>query len=132
MANFIDRWVDRLGGSNWDKVPREECLRRIAAGLQVTFQEGQEGKLLFAGTAAPQEIERVAKDVEALLPDRRITCLSGKNVTQDAQTVLAAKDCFGIVLVEEKERSIYPAIEQEIAAFKDMGKEVLGFVLIQG
>lgn len=132
MANFIDRWIDRLEGSNWDKVTREECIRRIAAGIQVTFQEGQEGKLLFAGTAAPEEIERVAKEVETLLPDRRVVCLNGKNVTQDAQTVIAAKDCFGVVLVEERERSIYPVIEQEIAAFKDMEKEILGFVLVQG
>lgn len=132
MANFIDRWIDRLEGSNWDKVTREECIRRIAAGIQVTFQEGQEGKLLFAGTAAPEEIERVAKEVESLLPDRRVVCLNGKNVTQDAQTVIAAKDCFGVVLVEERERSIYPVIEQEIAAFKDMEKEILGFVLVQG
>ena len=95
MANFIDRWIDRLEGNNWVKVTREECLRRVAAGIQVAFQEGQEGKLLFAGTAAPQEVERVAKEVEALLPDRR-------------------------------------AIEQEIAAFKDMEKEILGFVLVQG
>lgn len=132
MANFIDRWIDRLEGNNWDKVTREECLRRVAAGIQVAFQEGQEGKLLFAGTAAPQEVERVAKEVEALLPDRRVSCVSGKNVSQDAETVLLAKDCFGVVLVEEKNNSLYPAIEQEIAAFKDMEKGILGFVLVQG
>ena len=70
--------------------------------------------------------------MEALLPDRRVSCVSGKNVSQDAETVLLAKDCFGVVLVEEKNNSLYPAIEQEIAAFKDMEKEILGFVLVQG
>lgn len=132
MFNFVDRWIDRLEGSNWDKLTREECVRRIAAGLQVAFQKGQEGKLLFAGTAAPEEIGKVAKEVESAFPNRCITCVGGKDITQDAETVLAAKECFGVVLVEEKERSIYPVIEQEIAAFKDMEKEILGFVLVQG
>ena len=130
MANFIDRWIDRMEGNVQAELSREESIERIAANLLASLDEKPGHVVLFAGTAQPDEIERVCEEVGELLREKAVTCIAAGNVLEDAKTISLAEDCDGVVLVEKQGKATYPVLEQEKVAFADLKKEILGFVLV--
>jgi len=50
---------------------------------------------------------------------------------EDAETVKKLPECDGVVFVEQCGRSKYSALELEIERVKDLGKSVVGCVVLE-
>lgn len=129
MFNSIDKWVDRMEGKQEVSLTSDESNEIIAANIVASLQE-KACSLLFTGTADGDSIAQVCEQLKKKLP-QEVTCYAAGRLSLDAQVIRLAAACDGVVLVEKKGVSTYPQIEQEIQAIKDLGKEIIGFVLVE-
>ena len=54
----------------------------------------------------------------------------GKNMAEDVDTRKKLPDCDGVILVEKAEASRAGAVQQEIEMIGNVGKEIVGAVVI--
>lgn len=129
MFKSFDKWIDRLEGKNEVLPAAAESYQITAANIIANLPQ-KAYSLLFAGTADRYSIQQVCERLKEMLP-QEITCHAAGRVSSDAESVRLAAFCDGVVLVEKRGVSVYPQIEQEIQAIKDLGKEIIGFVLVE-
>lgn len=124
-AGKIDALIDRLEGkaaSNTADVEYEV----IAANIK-NYTDGIK-TLLVSGTAAPDFIVQVVKQLAGHLPGMQI--VAGGNILQDAETIRKLSQCDGVVLVEQCGLSTYQAIGWELEKICDLKKEIIGTIIV--
>ncbi|WP_444659802.1 hypothetical protein ACRQV7_05925 [Caproiciproducens sp. R2] len=134
MARFIDKWIEKLEGNKDYNLSEEDALRivfeNIIASLKQTVNVN---KLLFAGSISKDDISHVGQRLSSLFTERNENCpqfLFAGNVLADPETIDKAAQCDSIILVERKNESAITEIEKQIMAYQDMGKKILGYIMV--
>lgn len=122
----IDAWLNRLEGRACNGNP-ETGYGLIAANVK--NYAGDRKKLLIAGSAAADVLERAAEALKAELGE--FSVIVGNNMLEDVKTVQVLPECDGVILVEQCGVSKYSAVEAEIEKTNDLGKCVVGCVVFE-
>lgn len=122
---FVDAWLNRLEGRVFEK-DEKVAFGLIAANTR-NYMEGQK-TLLITGTACTEKISEVAQKLRAEMPE--IEILSGGSMLNTVETLTMLPKCEGVILVEQCNISKYGEIELEIEKTQDLGKSVVGCVVI--
>ena len=122
---FIDQWLYRLEGRNCSG-QMEPAYDLAAANLK--NYAGEAKNLLLTGTVGEEQMKELAQSLARRLPDCVLTV--GKNMAEDVDTRKKLPDCDGVILVEKAEASRAGAVQQEIEMIGNVGKEIVGAVVI--
>ena len=122
----IDRLLDRLEG-NRACSSEEEIHRIISVGMMNLAKGG--GTFLVTGTVGQERLQRLVDHlVQNLGEDMALIPGADMNVTADTLEALAV--CDGVVLVEERGRSLRRQIHREHESIVAFGKTVVGYVVL--
>ena len=122
---FIDQWLYRLEGRNCSG-QMEPAYDLAAANLK--NYAGEAKNLLLTGTVGEEQMKELAQSLSRRLPGFVLTV--GKNMAEDVDTRKKLPDCDGVILVEKAEASRAGAVQQEIEMIGNVGKEIVGAVVI--
>ena len=122
---FIDQWLYRLEGRNCSG-QMEPAYDLAAANLK--NYAGEAKNLLLTGTVGEEQMKELAQSLSRRLPGFALTV--GKNMAEDVDTRKKLPDCDGVILVEKAEASRAGAVQQEIEMIGNVGKEIVGAVVI--
>lgn len=125
-AGAIDAWLNRLEGRACN-VNAETEYGLIAANIK-NYADGMK-TILVTGDVDPEVLRGAAEALEKELSG--IHVISGNCMLEDAETVKKLPECDGVVFVEQCGMSKYSALELEIERVKDLGKSVVGCVVLE-
>ena len=125
-AGAIDAWLNRLEGRACN-VNAETEYGLIAANIR-NYADGMK-TILVTGDVDPEVLRGAAEALEKELSGIRV--ISGNCMLEDAETVKKLPECDGVVFVEQCGMSKYSALELEIERVKDLGKSVVGCVVLE-
>lgn len=124
----IDKFLERLEGTG--KRPSEEEAYRIAA-VNMTNLTGNGGTFLVTGTVGQERLQGFVDSViQYLREDMALVAGDDMNVTADTLETLA--ECDGVILVEQRGKSLRRQIHREHESIAALGKTVVGYVVIYG
>lgn len=127
----LDRWLAKVFGQNVLNVSQEEVYQVIAANLSVlSSNEKGNREYLITGSVTEDSLKSIQSKLNSLGRLKEINLTCGGNITTTALTIEKASKCDGIILVEKLNSSSMAEIEREIEALKNIGKDILGVVLI--
>ena len=121
----IDRWLNKLEGRVFET---DETVRNGLIAQNVRNNIGEVKNLLVLGTVEAAQVEAVAHALKNELSE--VTVISSGNMLKDVDTLKKLPECDGIVLVEACGTSMHGDIKLEIEKATDLGKSVLGCVVI--
>ncbi len=122
----VDRFLERLEGTG--KRPSEEEAYRIAA-VNMTNLAGTGRTLLVTGTIGQERLQGFVDSViKYLHEDMALVAGADMNVTADTLEALA--ECDGVILVEQRGRSLRRQIHREYESIAALGKPVVGYVVL--
>lgn len=101
-------------------------LELLAANVD-NYRDGAE-TILVAGTADEARVLDVAGDLKDYMPGIRV--IPGGNLLTDADTLAKLPSCEGVLLVEACGKSAYKDLNLELEKIQDMGKKLIGCVVI--
>ena len=125
-AGAIDAWLNRLEGRACN-VNAETEYGLIAANIR-NYADGMK-TILVTGDVDSEILRGAAEALEKELSGIRV--ISGNCMLEDAETVKKLPECDGVVFVEQCGMSKYSALELEIERVKDLGKSVVGCVVLE-
>lgn len=123
---FIDRWLDRMDGQAAAQLEDSQTFEVVAANA-MNYVEGV-SRILLVGTVAREELERLKEGLAGLLPEKNLTV--GGNLGKEAQAIREAASCDAVILVEQRGRSLFGGIEQELEVVRSLEKRVIGCVVL--
>ena len=123
---FVDRWLDKLEGTAGSETDEEHTFEVIAANT-LNYAEGVKNILLI-GTADKETLERLCSGLSGLLPGLSLTV--GGNPCGDARTIKETASCDAVIMVEQRDRSMFGTMEQELGLVESLNKKVLGCVVL--
>lgn len=122
---FVDAWLNRLEGRVFEK--DEKLSYGLIAANARNYMDGQK-TLLVTGTADADKVAEVAQKLRTEMPE--IEILSGGSMLNTVETLTMLPKCEGVILVEQCNISKYGEIAQELEKAQDLGKSVVGCVVI--
>lgn len=115
-------------------------LERCAASLELFLKDKDSYTALCAGTMNSVKFEKTMTKVIELLKEKNLDAgigeghkysfLLGGDVLKEAKCVELCSKVNGVIVVEEAYESTFSKIDEELNAFKELGVEVAGFVLV--
>lgn len=87
-----------------------------------------DGKILLTGMATEQKVKEKIKSISADL--NGIQILEALDILNNAESRMRLLDCNDVVLVEERSKSKYSDIDEELNVLFNMNKNVIGVILI--
>ena len=135
--NLKSIWDAMCGRINLNEAA---SLEKCAASLELFLKDKDSYTALCAGTMNSVKFEKSMSKVVELLKEKNLDAgigeghkysfLLGGDVLKDAKCVELCSKANGVILVEEAYESTFSKIDEEINAFKELGVEVAGFVLV--
>ena len=122
----VDRFLERLEGTG--KRLSEEEAYRIAA-VNMTNLAGTGRTLLVTGTIGQERLQGFVDSVIQYLHED-MALVSGADMNVTADTLEALAECDGVVLVEQRGRSLRRQIHREYESIAALGKPVVGYVVL--
>lgn len=121
-----DRFLEKKEGIS-GKVTREEVNRIVAVNITNLAKDG--GVFLVTGTADTERLQELTK---AILPQlqENVALMIGADMNTTAGTLEALAECDGVILVEERGKSLRGKIQKECESIGALGKKVVGYVVV--
>lgn len=123
---FVDRWLDKLEGAAERELEDERTFEVIAANVN-NYAEGIKNVLLI-GTVDRDALDRLCKGLESLMPGLSLT--AGGNPCKEAETIKEAASCDAVIMVEQREKSMFGNMENELELMRSLNKKVLGCIVL--
>lgn len=122
----IDRFLEKKEGIAGEITWEETC--RIAA-VNITNLARDGGVFLVTGTA---DMERLQEFTKVILPQlqENVALMIGADMNITADTLEALGECDGVILVEEREKSLWMKMQKECESIEALKKKVVGYVVI--
>ena len=126
LLGFVDRMLERLEGTR-ERPSKEEIYRIISVNMMKLAGDG--GTFLVTGTVGRERLQGFVDDlVQYLREDMALVAGADMNVTADTLEALA--ECDGVVLVEQRGRSLRRQVHREHESIAAFGKRVVGYVVL--
>ena len=121
-----DRFLEKKEGIS-GRLTREEACRIVAVNITNLAKDG--GVFLVTGTA---DMERLQELTKAILPQlqENVALMVGEDMNVTASTLEALAECDGVILVEERDRSLRGRVRTECESVAALGKRVVGYVVV--
>ncbi len=87
-----------------------------------------DGKILLTGMASEQKAKDKIKSISAEL--KNIQIVEAMDILNSADSRMKLLDCNDVVLVEERSKSKYSDIDEELNVLSSMNKNVVGVILL--
>ncbi len=132
LFGFVDQWLSYFEGSNTFKTNEDEELKYISANIKsiVKVEDKQTYNIMLTGTTKFEKIEEICKKLNKTLNNNSINLVCGANICYNAETIEQICECNAVVIIEEIKKSTYNNISNELTNIKDLGKNIIGIVLI--
>lgn len=126
LLSGLDRFLERKEGIS-GQITEEEAHRIVSVNITNLAKEG--GLFLVTGTV---EAGRLQKLVEAIVPQLRenVELMVGADMNINARTLEMLAECDGVILVEERDRSLVAKVHKEHESIAALGKPVVGYVMM--
>lgn len=134
----ITKIWDAMCGRN--PLAEKESFEKTAASLQNYLVEKEHFTALCAGTMNKEKLELSVSKLMAELQSRGVdastenghkyTFIVGGDVLTEASCIEKVNEVDGVILFEEAYASTFSKIDEELNAFKELHKEVVGTVLV--
>ena len=126
LLGFVDRMLERLEGTR-ERPSKEEMYRIISVNMMKLAGDG--GTFLVTGTVGRERLQGFVDDlVQYLREDMALVAGADMNVTAD--TLEALGECDGVVLVEQRGKSLRRQVHREHESIAAFGKRVVGYVVL--
>lgn len=122
----IDRWLDKLEGVAAREQDDSQTFE-VAAASALNYMDGIK-EVLLVGTVDPSVIERIQNGLTERLSGVVLT--AGGNLGKDAQAIKKAASCDAVILVEQRNKSLFGGIEQELDVVRSLDKKVIGCIVL--
>ena len=128
LFSFIDRAISK-GIRGERTVSLKESETRIAEQIR---HYGQGRRILVTGSCSPDRIRKFAGDMETILKEEEtdVILICEPGITENAAAAKAADASDMILFAEEAGRSAVSSVREEIICAREMGCEILGYVMI--
>lgn len=122
----MDRFLEGKEGIT-GKLTREEACRIVAVNITNLAKDG--GVFLVTGTVDTGRLQELTK---AILPQlqENVALMIGADMNFTAATLEALAECDGVILVEERGKSLRGKIQKECESIVALEKRVVGYVVV--
>lgn len=122
----MDRFLERKEGVS-GKLNVEEACRIVAMNITNLAKDG--GVFLVTGTVDTEKLQELTR---AILPQlqENVALMVGEDMNVTASTLEALAECDGVILVEERDRSLRAGVRKECESVEVLGKRVVGYVVV--
>lgn len=105
----------------------EETCRIVAVNITNLAKDG--GVFLVTGTV---DMETLQKFTKLILPQlqEKVALMTGADMNITAGTLEALAECDGVILVEERNKSLWTKIRKECECIEKLEKKVVGYVVV--
>ena len=132
LFGFIDKVIKRLEGTSEKDMAEDEAIERIYANLKaiINSKDTNNHNIIISGAADIDKINNICTKLAKIEKDSSYRFVSSGNINYTADTINKLMECNAIVLVEEIGKSTYNEIGKQLDNINDLGKDVVGVVLI--
>lgn len=120
----VDRWIARLEGKSSRKP--SEVYEIMAVNVRNYMKEGK--KILLLGPVAHDKMTEIAEELRKRLPGVEIQV--GQDIEHYAETLRILPEAGQILLVEERGKSKYGEIQNQIDVIRSLDKDIMGCVVL--
>lgn len=126
LLSGFDHFLEKKEGIS-GQITEEEAKRIVSVNITNLAKKG--GLFLVTGTV---EVERLQKIVDAIVPQllENITLMVGEDMNISANTLEMLGECDGVILVEERDRSLIARVRKEHESIATLEKQVVGYVVM--
>ncbi len=121
----IDNALHKLEGSG-RQILGDEAFHFIATNIKNLAAQNK--KLLVTGTVAISQLQTLVTAISPHLKD--FTLMVGGDMNHNTKTLMMMSECDGVILVEERYRSLITDIQKEQEGLIALDKSVIGYVMI--
>lgn len=125
-VSAFDKWLRKMEGYVYDK---DKDLEYDLIAANIRNYGADIHTLLVTGGTGENRIENARQQLSQRLADIKIECAG--NFFLNPESLKALAECDGVVLVEEKEVSVYNMIEMEIEKISDLNKKLIGCIVLE-
>lgn len=122
---FVDKWLDKMEGVA-DKKISDEATYEVIAANALNYVENA-STVLLVGTTDGEFLEDLRNELSGLLDGVEI--ILGGNIIRDASAIKKVSSCDAVIMVEERKRSTFADIEQEMDLVRSLDKKVIGCIV---
>lgn len=122
----IDRWLDKLEGTAAREQEDSQAFE-VAAANALNYMEGVK-EVLLVGTVDAAAMDMIQNGLSGHLSGTVLTV--GGNLGKDAQAIKKAASCDAVIVVEQRNKSLFGGIEQELDVVRSLGKKVIGCIVL--
>lgn len=120
----VDRWLDRMEGKTSRKPA--EVYEIMAVNVKNYMEEGQ--KILILGSASNGKMSEIAEELRKRVPGAEIQV--GQDMEQYAETLRLLPEAGQVILVEERGKSKYEEIQNQVEVIRSLNKDIIGCVVL--
>lgn len=125
---FIDRWLDKIEGIASREMEDEKTFDVAAANAMNYMEQDSVKDVLLVGTVESDKLEKIRAGLSAVLGSTALSV--GGNLGKDAQAIKKAASCDAVIIVEQRGRSMFGGIEQELDLVRSLDKKVIGCIVL--
>jgi len=126
LFSFVDRFLDRLEGTA-DREMDDAQTFEVAAANASNYME-QVREVILVGTVSPDRMEKMKDGLAPFLKNAELSV--GGNLGKDALAIKKAASCDAVIIVEQRNKSNFGEIEQELDVVRSLEKKVLGCIVL--
>ena len=127
VFGFIDRIIIKVFGHE-RRISEDESYALVAANFDNFALETPAKTVLITGFADEKKLSKLADSMSSRTEG--VKFIAGKSPLVSTETTKQLPDVDSVILAEERNRSTNAGVEGEIAAIRDMGKDIFGVVLL--
>lgn len=126
LFSFVDRFLDRLEGTA-DREMEDAQTFEVAAANASNYME-QVREVILVGTVSPDRMEKMKDGLAPFLKNAELSV--GGNLGKDALAIKKAASCDAVIIVEQRNKSNFGEIEQELDVVRSLEKKILGCIVL--
>lgn len=134
LMGLVDKWLISLEGNRVLKTENEEAeeIKRIAANIKnITKQSSNQIRnILITGTVNDDKIQNICDKISASMSKESYHLSFGGNINCNAGTIELLAVCNDVIIIEDLKNSSNTDVSNEIKNIHDIGKDILGIILV--
>lgn len=138
IFKWIDLLLDRMEGVGKSGTDYSQTIRIAQANLRSALKDA--GKVVVTGNTGGDILVKIGEDlchdyngskiVQAFSRSAPVEFFIGESPVSSPETIEHILDADAVVLIEQRNRSYLREIDETVSIIDNMGKPILGFILV--